>query len=40
MDALFRETRVIHDPGDQLAPPRHRGQYLLPHLLQQGSILA
>jgi hypothetical protein len=38
MTALFRKPRVIHDPGDQLVPPRHRWQHLFPHLSQQCSI--
>src|SRR5579863_6214000 len=37
MTALFRKARVIHDPGDQLVPPRHRRQHLVAHLFQQRS---
>src|ERR1019366_6230645 len=38
MAALFRKTRVIHDPSRQPLPPRHRGQHLAAYFLQQRGI--
>ncbi len=38
VDALLWKPRVIHDPGNQPVPPRHRRQHLVAHLSQQCGI--